>query len=137
MTKEYPYIPPPYYPSVHTLPPDICRLRIGSTQGPLVIVGFRYIKNPLNLPVLGNYPFLPLIRLSKQASEPLYLPEIMGPCLEATQRLKNSPAYVVLHTLNEQNISCNKGVEVKASKGVRVWAKEGKNAHNKQRNPRG
>jgi len=53
----------------------------------------------------------------------------MGPCLEATERLKNWLAHVVFYTLNEQKTVSNKGVEVKASKGVRVVGKEGNNAY--------
>jgi len=80
---------------------------------------------------LGNYPFLPLIRLSKQHAEPLISPEKRGSCLELTHNFKNSPVYVVFYTLNESKKVSNKEEEVKASKGVRVWAKEGINAHNK------
>lgn len=67
----------------------------------------------------------------KQHAEPLISPEEMGSCLEATERLKNSLAHVVLHTRNEQKTVSNKGVEVKASKGVRSMAKGRKNGHNK------
>jgi len=135
MTKEYPYIPPPYMGNVHTVTPDICRLRIGSTKGPLVKSYFHYIKNPLKLANLGNYPFLPLIELQKQQAEPLISPEERGSCLELTHNFKNSLAYVVLHTRNEQNILVRKGVEVKASKGVTSVSKGRTHAHNKQRNP--
>ena len=127
--KSYPYIPPPYYPIVPTIRPDTCRLRIGSNHGPLVMRPKRYINRGLKQPILTYYPYLPLSDYKKQQAEPLYLPEIMGPCLEATERLKNWLAHVVFYTLNEQKTVSNKGVEVKASKGVRVVGKEGNNAY--------
>lgn len=129
MQKEYPYIPPPYYLSVPTIRPDTCRLRIGSNNGPLSLRTQRYINRPLKWAIFAYYPCLPLISHKKQHAEPLNSPEIMGPCLEATERLKNWLAHVVFYTLNEQKTVSNKGVEVKASKGVRVVGKEGNNAY--------
>jgi len=85
-------------------------------------------------PKIGYFCLLPLasthsvgINQQKQASEGPISLELMGLCLRPTERLKNSPVYVVFYTLEMSHKVSLIRVEVK----VRIVASGSKDANNK------